>query len=104
MYGDRIMSDRDQVQETEQVVRRVMKTVQKYDRIGKAEFEEVLHKVVQQVHKNTGIDMARIAEATPTVINDMPREYGQLSSEQRSWEAMIGYLYAKYLQVLGALE
>ena len=98
------MSDRNQVRETEQVVRRVMQTVQKYDRIGKAEFEDVLHRVVQQVHKNTGIDMVRIAEATPAVIDDMPREYGQLNHEQRSWEAMIGYLYAKYLQVLAALE
>lgn len=98
------MINRKQLTETKQVVRRVMKTVRKYDQIGKAEFEEVLHKVVQQVHKNTGIDMTRIAEATPTVISDMPHEYGQLSSEQRSWEAMIGYLYAKYLQVLGSLE
>lgn len=79
-------------------------SVEEYDHIGKAEFEEILHKLVQQVHKNTGIDMARVAGATPTVISDMPREYGQLSNEQRSWEAMIGYLYAKHLQVLGVLE
>lgn len=98
------MSDRNQVRETEQVVRRVMKTVEKYDRIGKSEFEDILHKVVQQVHRNTGIDMARVARATPTVINDMPREYGQLNIEQRSWEAMLGYLYAKHLQVLGVLK
>ncbi len=98
------MKDRKQVRDMELVVRRVMKTVEKFDRIGKAEFEEIIHKVVQQVRKNTGFEMARIAEATPTVINDMPREYGQLSSDQRSWEAMIGYLYAKHLQVLGVLK
>ncbi len=98
------MKDREQVRNMEQVVRSVMKTAEKYDHIGKAEFEDILHKVVQQVQKNTGIDLARIAEATFTVIDDMPREYGQLSSEQRSWEAMIGYLYSKHLQVLGVLK
>jgi hypothetical protein len=98
------MNDRQQVRDMEQVVRRVMKTVEKYNSIGKAEFEQILRKVVQQVQKNTGLDLGRIAEATPTVIDDMPREYGQLSNEQRSWEAMIGYLYAKHLQVLGVLK
>jgi hypothetical protein len=97
------MKDRKQVREMEQVVRCVMKSVKKYDHIGKAEFEAILHKVVQQVHLKSKIDMARIAEATSTVIDDMPREYGRLSSEQRSLEAMIGYLYAKHLQVLGVL-
>jgi len=96
--------DRKQLRDMEQVVRRVMKSVEKYDYIGKAEFEEILRKVVQQVHQKTRIDMARIVEATPTVIDDIPREYGQLSNEQRSWEAMIGYLYAKHLQVLGVLK
>lgn len=98
------MSEREQVRETEKVVRRVMKTVEKYDHVGKAEFEEMLQKVVEQVHKNTGIEMARITEATQTVISDMPHEYGLLSEEQRSWEAMIGYLYAKHLQVLGVVK
>lgn len=98
------MNDCKHRRETEKVIRRVMKTMEKYDHIGRAEFEEVVHKVVQQVHKNTGIDMARISEATPTVINDLPHEYGQLSEGQRSWEAMIGYLYAKHLPVLGVLE
>jgi hypothetical protein len=33
----------------------------------------------------------------------MPHEYGQLSAAERSWEAMIAYLYGKYLKELGAL-
>lgn len=98
------MKDRDQVQDMEQVVQRVMKTVKKYDKIGKAEFEAILGEVVHEVQNRTGYDRARVAAATPKVIEDMPREYGQLSGEQRSWDAMIGYLYAKHLQVLGVLK
>lgn len=96
--------DRDQVRDMEQVVRRVMKSVEKYDKIGKAEFEAILGQVVQEVQKSTGFDRDRVSAATPKVIDDMPREYGQLSNEQRSWDAMIGYLYAKHLQVLGVLK
>lgn len=98
------MKDRDQLRDVEQVVRRVMKTVEKYDQVGKAEFEAILGEVVHEVQKSTGFDRARVAAATPTVIDDMPREYGRLSNEQRTWGAMIGYLYAKHLQVLGALK
>jgi hypothetical protein len=97
------MKDRDHARDMEQVVHRVMKSVAKYDKIGKAEFEAILGEVVHEVQKRTGFDRARVAAATPTVIDDMPREYGQLSNEQRSWDAMIGYLYAKHLQVLGVL-
>lgn len=96
--------DGDQVRDMEQVVRRVMKSVAKYDKIGKAEFEAILGEVVHEVQKSTGFDRARVAAATPKVIDDIPREYGQLSDEQRSWDAMIGYLYAKHLQVLGVLK
>jgi hypothetical protein len=70
------MSERKHFRETEKVVQRVMKIVERSDHIGKAEFEKMLRKVAQQVHKNTGIEPAQIAEATPTVINDMPNEYG----------------------------
>ena len=98
------MSERKHLREADQVIRRVMKIVEKSDHIGKAEFEKILRKVAQQVHKNTGIEPAQIAEATHTVIEDLPQEYGQLSDEQRSWEALIGYLYLKHLKVLGVLE
>lgn len=81
-----------------------MKTVEKYDQIGKAEFEAILGEIVHEVQKSTGFERARVAAATPTVIDDMPREYGQLSGEHKSWDAMIGYLYAKHLQVLGELK
>jgi hypothetical protein len=102
--GDGIMSERKRLRETDQVVRRVMKIVEKSDHIGKAEFEKMLRKIAQEVHKNTGMEPAQIAEATQTAINDLPHEYGQLTDEQRSWEALIGYLYLKHLKVLGVLE
>ena len=98
------MSDRRQLRETEKVVSRVMKTVAKYESIGKEEFQSILHKVMQQVQENTGIEPDKISEMTSKVIEDMPNEYGQLSEEVRSWEAMIAYLYSKYLKELGVLR
>ena len=98
------MSDRKHTRETEMVVKRVLKTAAKYDSIGKAEFEAVLNEVMQQVQKNTGIEPDEIAQMTDKVIEDMPKEYGQLSEADRSWEAMIAYLYNKYLKELGVLE
>lgn len=88
----------------EKVVSRVMKTAAQYDQIGKKEFEAILHKIMQQVEKNTSADPDEIAEITPKVIDDMPNEYGQLSEENKSMEAMIAYLYGKYLKELGLLE
>ena len=98
------MNDRRQLREIEKVVSRVMKTASQYDKIGKAEFETILHKIMQQVEKNTTADPDEIAAKTPKVIEDMPNEYGQLSEEDRSMEAIIAYLYGKYLKELGLLE
>ena len=98
------MSNRRQVREMEKVVKRVMKTVEKFDQIGKSEFETILGKIMNQVEKNTGVDSDRITEVTPKIIDDMPNEYGQLPEEVRSMEAMIGYLYGKYLKEFGLLE
>lgn len=98
------MSNRKQLREAEKVIRRVMKKVEKYDHIGKAEFEEILDKIIEQVHKNTALETARIEQATPIVITDLPNEYGQMPEDTKSWDAMIGYLYGKYLKVLDMLE
>lgn len=97
------MKDDERLDETEQVVSRIMKTVETYDQIGKAEFEAILGRVMEDVHGSTGIAFDRIAGITDKVIQDMPREYGQLSEDLRSWEAMIAYLYGKYLRELGVL-
>jgi hypothetical protein len=55
------------------------------------------------LHENTHIDIDVIAQKTRKVITDLPNEYGQLPRDARSWELMIGYLYAKYLKELGRL-
>jgi len=98
------MSDHNRTAETEQVVKRVLRTAAKYDNIGKAEFEAILQKVTQQVRRNTGIEPDKISQTTPKVLEDMPNEYGHLSEADRTWEALIGYLYNKYLKELGVLE
>ena len=98
------MSDRNRTTETEKVVKHVLKTASKYDSIGKAEFEVILHKVKRQVRRNTGIESDTISQTTKKVLEDMPNEYGQLSEADRTWEALIAYLYHKYLRELGVLE
>jgi hypothetical protein len=99
------MSDRrQQLREMEKVISRVMKTAAKYDSIGKTEFEAILHKIMQQVEKNTSANLDQISALTPKVLADMPKEYGQVSEENRSMEAMVGYLYGKYLKELGLLK
>lgn len=98
------MTKRSHARETEKVVQRVLKTVARYRAIGKKEFEAILHEVRQQVQEHTRIEPGRIAGATGKVIGDLPREYGRLAEAERSWEALIAYLYTKYLKELGALK
>jgi len=67
------------------------------------QFEAILQLTMQQVKKNTGVRMKKITQITRKVIEDLPREYGQLSEADRSWETFIAYLYSKYLKELGKL-
>ena len=97
------MSERKIKRETERVVRKVLKLAQGHGTIDKEEFDGILHKIMEYVHKNTGIDMQVIMRKTDQVIQDLPNEYGRLSEDQRSWEAMIAYLYMKYLRELSVL-
>jgi len=97
------MDERKIRRETERVVKKVFRLVEGYETIGKEEFEAILHKVIEHVHKNTGLSMQVIIQKTDKVIRDLPEEYGRLSEEIRSWEAIITYLYTKYLRELGIL-
>lgn len=90
--------------ETEKVIKKIVRFMERYETIGKKEFEAILDQVIAHLHKNTGLDPEVIARHTRTVIQDLPNEYGHLSEEVRSWEAIIGYLYLKYLRELGILE
>lgn len=98
------MKNRQHARDTEAVIRQVMKTVTEYDKIGKTEFETILHQIMEQVQKNTGMEPESIAQVTTRVIDDLPKEYGALSERQRSWEALIAYLYTKYLRELGVFN
>ena len=98
------MDERRLKRETERVVKKVLRFMESYEAIGKKEFEAILDKVIDHVHRNTGLSRQVIGQKTQTVVQDFPREYGQLSDEVRSWEAIIAYLYIKYLQELGVLE
>ncbi len=99
------MDERKIRRETERVVKRVRRLVESHETIGKKEFEAILDKVIEQVHRNTGLSMEVIGKKTETVLRDLPHEeYGQLRAEARSWEALIAYLYTKYLRELGVLE
>ena len=98
------MKNRNHARDTEKVVQHVLKTVAKYETIGKAEFEVILSQVMQEVQKNTRLAPDIISGRTEKVIQDMPNEYGQLSERARSWEALIAYLYNKYLKELGVLD
>jgi hypothetical protein len=98
------MEERRLRRETERVVKKMLRFMESYETIGKKEFETILDKVIDHVHRNTGLSRHVIGQKTQTVVQDLPREYGQLSEEARSWEAMIAYLYIKYLRELGVLE
>ena len=98
------MDERKIRRETERVVNRVLRLVESHETIGKKEFEAILDKVIEHVDRNTGLSMEVIGKKTETVLRDLPHEYGQLREEARSWEALIAYLYTKYLRELGVLE
>lgn len=98
------MDERKIRRETEKVIKKVLRLVEGYETIGKKEFETILDKVIEHVHGNTGLSMQVIGQKTETVLRDFPQEYGQVSEEARSWEAIIAYLYTKYLRELGMLE
>lgn len=98
------MDERRLKRENERVVQKVLRRVKGYETIGKKEFEAILDTVLEHVHRNTGLSIQVIAQKTETVIRDFPHEYGQLSEDARSWEAILAYLYTKYLRALGVLE
>ncbi|HLJ97305.1 MAG TPA: hypothetical protein VKU02_29365 [Gemmataceae bacterium] len=97
------MKQEDLMHEIEGVVTRVLPLVPKDKAIGKSDFQVVLNEILACLHENTKIGIDAIAQKTNKVISDMPNEYGHLPEDTRSWETVIGYLYAKYLKELGRL-
>ena len=97
------MNERKLRRQTERVVAKMLKFVEKQDNIGKGDFEAILDRIIQYVHKNTGVEIQVIAQKTGKVIQDLPKEYDRLDEDAKSGEALIAYLYIKYLQELGLL-
>src|SRR5262249_12709130 len=89
--------------EIERVVRRVLPLVPKDKAVEKSEFKVILNEILTCLHESTQIDINTIAQKTRKVLGDLPNEYGQLPKDARSWETVIGYLYAKYLKELGRI-
>jgi hypothetical protein len=98
------MEERKLRRETQRVVHKILRLVESYETIGQPEFATILDRVIEQVHRNTGLSVEVIGQKTPAVLQALPQEYGQLPEEARSWEAMITYLYLKYLRELGVLK
>ena len=97
------MESRKHQKDVERLARRVLKLVGKLDHVAKSDFEAVLNEITSHVHRMTGIGLRTIRELTPKVLNDLPKEYGKLNPDDRSWEVMTAFLYLKYLQLLGKL-
>ena len=94
-------SRRNAMRELDRVVSKVIKTVDAADAMDKQTFERLLDGIILQVAKNRRMDINQVAIATDQVVADMPKEYGQLADEMKSWETCIAFLYLKYQQVLG---
>jgi hypothetical protein len=88
--------------ELQRVVNRVMPLVPIERAVGKSDFEAILAAVVGCVQEKTKASAEQLEPLTRKVLADLPNEYGRLAEGDRSWPAMIAYLYAKYLRELEA--
>jgi hypothetical protein len=96
------MKPRQALKQMEQVIAKVLPLVPKTE-TTKKEFEAILDRIIVCVHENTKVSKEDIGQKTNKIITDLPEEYGRLPEEARSWEALIAYLYSKYLKELGKL-
>jgi hypothetical protein len=88
--------------ELQRVVDRVLRLVPVDRAVTKQDFEAINAEVLACVEEKTGASPEQLAALIPKVLADLPGEYGQLNESQRSWPALIVYLYAKYLKELAA--
>jgi hypothetical protein len=65
------MNERRTRRDTEKVVRKVLRFVEKFDTIGKEEFSAVNRKVMEQVSRNTGISLEQAIQKMSAVIDDL---------------------------------
>jgi hypothetical protein len=97
------MDEQRLTRQTRKVVQEIVKLAASYPSMGKKEFETILGRIIEHVAEDTGTGPDQVAVKTNQVLQDLPQEYGSLSAESRSWEALAAYLYAKYLKELGVI-
>jgi hypothetical protein len=68
--------------------------------VTKTEFEAIHAEVLKVVREKTKASVEQLGRLTPKVLSDFPDEYGRLDERERSWPALIAYLYSKYLHEL----
>jgi hypothetical protein len=88
--------------EVQRVVKRVLPLVPTNRKVVKAEFEAIHAEVLACVQEKTGASVEQLSQVTAKVLSDLPNEYGRLDESDRSWPALIAYLYSKYLRELRA--
>lgn len=88
--------------ELEGIVQRVLPLVPAERAVVKADFETILAEIMACVQEKTGANAEQLNQLKTKVLADLPNEYGRLEERDRSWPALITYLYSKYLRELGA--
>jgi hypothetical protein len=86
--------------EVQGVVDRVLPLVPIGRAVSKGEFEAILSAVLACVDEKTGAGAERIGQVRDKVLAEMPNEYGRRAKRNRSWPALIAYLYSKLLHEL----
>jgi hypothetical protein len=86
--------------EVQVVVDRVLPLVPSSHAVAKGEFEVILGEILRCVGEKTGAGVERIAQVKDKVLTDLPNEYGRRDARDRSWSALIAYLYTKFLREL----
>ena len=88
-------------QELQGVLKRVLPLVPEDHSVVKAEFEAIHDEILACVHEKTGASAEQLRPLVEKVFRELPNEYGRLDAQERSWPALIRYLYSKYRRELG---
>jgi len=90
-------------EDSDKVVSEVLKLINQNQPLSKQGFEGINRKIMEFVSQNAGVSMDQVTQKMAAVIEALPKEYGSLDEKMKSWEALIAYLYLKYLKELGVL-
>jgi hypothetical protein len=102
MTGGLAMRRKSNDRELEGVVKRILPLAPTGRKLSKTEFEAILGAVLECVQEKTGASVEQLEQLKDKVLDDLPNQYGRLTERDRTWPALIRYLYSKYLRELGA--